>query len=89
MYTAATKYILGVRLALDGLVVDPSIPKDWDGFEVRREWRGAVYEIEVRNPDHVSKGVRSVTLDGEDLDPTQPIPVQPEGSEVKVVVTLG
>ncbi|MFF2620504.1 GH36-type glycosyl hydrolase domain-containing protein [Oerskovia jenensis] len=89
MYTAATKYILGVRLALDGLVVDPSIPKAWDGFEVRREWRGAVYEIEVRNPDHVSKGVRSVTLDGVELDPTQPIPVQPAGSEVKVVVTLG
>lgn len=89
MYTAATKYILGVRLALDGLVVDPSIPTAWDGFEVRREWRGAVYEIEVRNPDHVSKGVRSVTLDGVELDPTQPIPVQPAGSEVKVVVTLG
>ncbi|GII98563.1 chitobiose phosphorylase [Sediminihabitans luteus] len=89
MYTAATKYILGVRLALDGLVVDPSIPKDWDGFEVRREWRGAVYQIEVKNPDHVSKGVRSVTVDGVEVDPTQPIPVQPEGAEVSVVVTLG
>ncbi|WP_350227728.1 glycosyl hydrolase family 65 protein [Paraoerskovia sediminicola] len=89
MYTAATKYVLGVRLALDGLVVDPSIPKAWDGFEVRREWRGAVYEIEVRNPDHVSKGVVSVTVDGVDHPADRPVPVQPEGAEVKVVVTLG
>lgn len=89
MYTAATKYILGIRLALDGLIVDPSIPKDWDGFEVRREWRGAVYQIEVKNPDHVSKGVASVTIDGVDHPADQPIPPQPEGSEVTVVVTLG
>lgn len=89
MYTAATKYILGVRLSLDGLIVDPAIPKAWDGFEVRREWRGAVYNIEVRNPDHVSKGVVSVVLDGVELDPAAPIPAQPEGSEVSVLVTLG
>lgn len=89
MYTAATKYILGVRPGFEGLVVDPSIPTSWDGFEVRREWRGAVYDIEVRNPDHVSKGVRSVTLDGVALDPSRPVPAQPAGSEVKVVVTLG
>ncbi len=56
MYTAVTKWILGVRLDLDGLVVDPCIPRAWDGFEVRREWRGAVYLIEVLNPDHVSRG---------------------------------
>ncbi len=89
MYTAVTKYVLGVRLALDGLVVDPSIPRDWDGFEVRREWRGAVYDIEVRNPDHVSKGVRSVTVDGVGHDPATPIPALPAGTEAKVVVTLG
>ncbi|MFV0635051.1 GH36-type glycosyl hydrolase domain-containing protein [Demequina sp.] len=89
MYTAATKYILGIRLAFDGLVVDPSIPMAWDGFEVRREWRGAVYNIEVKNPDHVSKGVKSVTVDGVEIDPTKPVPVQPEGAEVSVVVTLG
>jgi N,N'-diacetylchitobiose phosphorylase len=89
MYTAVTKYILGLRLAFDGLVVDPSIPREWDGFSVRREWRGAVYNIEVRNPDHVSKGVVSVTLDGVALDAAAPIPVQPDGAEVAVVVTLG
>ncbi|WP_066461983.1 GH36-type glycosyl hydrolase domain-containing protein [Sanguibacter suarezii] len=89
MYTAATKYILGVRLSLDGLIVDPAIPTAWDGFEMRREWRGAVYQIEVRNPEHVSSGVVSITVDGADHPLGQPIPAQPEGSEVTVVVTLG
>lgn len=89
MYTAVTKYVLGVRLTLDGLVVDPSIPAAWDGFEVQRQWRGATYEIEVRNPQHVSHGVASVTVDGQEHDPSAPIPAAPEGSTVQVVVTLG
>jgi N,N'-diacetylchitobiose phosphorylase len=89
MYTAVTKWILGVRLTLDGLVIDPCIPRDWDGFEVRRQWRGAVYLIEVRNPEHVSKGVVSLTVDGVAQDPGAPIPAQPVGSEVRVEVVLG
>ncbi len=110
MYTAVTKFILGVRPGLDGLTIDPCIPRDWAGFEVRREWRGAVYRIEVRNPDHVSRGVRSVVLlprtepaadggaaggaaddgaAGVALDPGRPVPTQPAGAQVRVVVTLG
>ncbi len=89
MYTAVTKYILGIRPTMEGLVVDPSIPTDWEGFTVRREWRGAVYEIEVKNPDQVSTGVASVVVDGEAIDPSLPIPIAPEGATVKVEVTLG
>ncbi|GAA3799441.1 GH36-type glycosyl hydrolase domain-containing protein [Cellulomonas soli] len=89
MYTAVTKYVLGVRLTLDGLVVDPAIPHDWDGFEMRREWRGTVYDIEVRNPDRVSHGVRTLVVDGVDQDPAAPVTARPAGSQVHVVVTLG
>jgi N,N'-diacetylchitobiose phosphorylase len=89
MYTAVTKWILGVRLTLDGLVIDPCIPASWDGFGVRREWRGAVYDIAVRNPDHVSTGVVSVTVDGAAHPPGEPIPARPAGTSVRVVVTLG
>lgn len=89
MYTAVTKYILGIRPGLDGLTVDPSIPSDWDGFEVRREWRGGTYNIEVKNPDHVGRGIKSVTIDGAPHDAAKPLPVLDEGSEVQVVITLG
>jgi N,N'-diacetylchitobiose phosphorylase len=89
MYTAVTKYVLGIRPGLEGLTVDPSIPRAWDGFEVQRVWRGATYLIEVRNPHHVSHGVASLVVDGRELDPAAPVPVAPEGARVHVVVTLG
>ncbi|MDR0436459.1 MAG: hypothetical protein LBH11_06865 [Propionibacteriaceae bacterium] len=54
MYTAATQYLLGIRPTLTGLVVDPCIPPEWEGFEVTRVWRGATYRIKVENPRHVS-----------------------------------
>jgi len=69
MYTAATKYILGIRPSLAGLVVDPCLPPEWDGFRVTRQWRGATYNIEVTNPDHVSCGVAAVTVDGHSVAP--------------------
>jgi N,N'-diacetylchitobiose phosphorylase len=62
MYTAATQHILGVRPDWDALVVDPCIPPEWDGFQVTRRWRGAVYQIEVLNPGHVSSGVAKVEV---------------------------
>ena len=31
-YTAATRWILGIQLGFDGLVVDPCIPADWKEF---------------------------------------------------------
>lgn len=89
MYTAVTKYILGIRPGVDGLTVAPSIPKSWDGFTARREWRGAVYNIEVKNPDHVSTGIKSLVVDGQELDPTKPVPQSDANEEVSVVVTLG
>ncbi len=59
-----SQYILGVRTEFGGLRVDPCIPAGWEGYRVRRVFRGAVYEIEVKNPGHVCRGVASCTVDG-------------------------
>ena len=96
-YTAATKYILGVRPGFDGLTVDPCIDPAWDGFEVRRVFRGVAYEIEVRNPSHVSAGVATVEgMDGARLVMDEKtgrqvavLPLAPPGETVRVRVTLG
>ena len=86
-YTAVTHWILGVRLTFDGMIIDPCVPGDWKQFEVRRQWRGATYNITVENPDGVQKGVRTVTLNGK---PTvMPIPAQKAGSVNDVAVTMG
>ena len=63
-FVAISQYILGVHPQYDGLKIDPSIPKDWSGFKLRRVFRGATYNITVKNPDKVSKGVVKMTVDG-------------------------
>ncbi len=85
---AITQFILGIRPGYDGLVVDPCIPASWDGYEVSRLYRGAGYRITVSNPGHVSRGVRSMLVNGVPVEGNV-IPLQPEGSENKVEVILG
>jgi cellobiose phosphorylase len=86
-YQASTQYILGIRPTLDGLMIDPCIPHEWDGFKVTREFRGAVYRITVGNPDHISKGVKSVQVDGKAIEGNV-IPIF-GGSTYQVLVVMG
>ncbi len=86
-YFAATRYMLGIRCTFDGMIVDPCIPSDWDGFEASRIWRGATYKITVKNPAHAEKGVKSVSLNGKPV--AGAIPAQPEGSVNEVIVVMG
>jgi N,N'-diacetylchitobiose phosphorylase len=88
MYYAVTHWMLGVRVAFDGLRIDPCIPAEWPGFEVTRQWRGATYHITVKNPGKVQKGVKSIALNGQPVT-TAFIPPQPVGSVNEVVVEMG
>ncbi|MDD2504639.1 MAG: glycosyl transferase, partial [Clostridia bacterium] len=83
---ASSQYILGIRAEYDSLIVDPCIPTEWDGFRAMREFRGATYKIEVRNPAHVSSGVKKLLLNGAPVDR---ILVQPVGSKCEIVVEMG
>lgn len=67
-YIAVTQYLLGLRPTADGLRVDPCIPASWDGFTVRRRFRGRWLTIRVDNPEHVQRGVRTLTVDGVPVD---------------------
>lgn len=86
-YQAATQYIIGVRAGLQGLVVDPCIPASWKGFSVTRKFRGATYEITVKNPKGVCKGVASMVVDGKEIN-SNVAPIFTKGVH-KVEVTLG
>jgi cellobiose phosphorylase len=87
-YQAATQYILGVRPTYDGLQINPCLPRKWDGFKVTREFRGAVYQIEVKNPDHVCKGVKSVKVDGKEVAGNV-VPALGDGKTHQVEVVMG
>ena len=84
---AISQYILGVQPDFDGLRVDPSIPHEWDGFTATRQFRGATYNIKVENPNHVCKGVKSLTVDGKAIDGVV-VPTF-DGGTHEVVVVLG
>ncbi len=86
-YTAATRWMLGVRPSYEGLIIDPCVPADWSEFEVMRRWRGATFRIAVKNPHGVEKGVASVALNGAPVH--GPIRPQPVGSANEVVVVMG
>lgn len=87
-FAAITQYILGVKPDYSGLAINPCIPSSWDGFKVTRKYRGATYNITVTNPSHVSKGVKSLTLNGNAID-GYIVPPQQTGTVCNVEVTLG
>ena len=87
-YAAITQHILGIRPALQGMLIDPCIPTKWDGFKVSRKFRGYTLKIEVINPNHVSKGVAQITIDGNAIEGNL-IPVLEKGKTYDVQVTLG
>lgn len=65
LFKVGLEWILGVRATESGLLIDPCIPSSWKGFSVKRIFRGAVYNIEVKNPDHVQCGLKELWVDGE------------------------
>jgi cellobiose phosphorylase len=67
-YRACTDYILGVRPVLEGLLIDPCVPKKWSKWKVKRDFRGCSYIIEFNNPNHVCKGVKEIIANGHKLD---------------------
>lgn len=85
-YFAVTHYLLGIRPEFDELIVDPCVPASWDGFAVRRTFRGDVYNVTVYNPGHVQKGVKEIWLDGSAVDR---ISVIGDGKEHDVKVVMG
>jgi cellobiose phosphorylase len=88
LHRVATHWILGIRPQPDGLLVDPSIPAQWDGFKVTRKFQGATYQIAVQNPAHLSHGVQSMRVDGNPIG-DQLIPVFADGKNHVVEVLLG
>jgi len=60
--------ICGMRPDADGLAVSPSIPAEWDGFTIEKQFIGKKLSIEIKNPDHVESGVAEIILNGERLE---------------------
>jgi cellobiose phosphorylase len=93
-FRVTLNHLLGIRPTYDGLLIDPCIPRSWDGFTVNRKFRGALYAISVKNPERVECGVAAVEIDGKPLAVPDGqrgvlLPLLPPGSDHTVRVTLG
>ncbi|MEC0372569.1 GH36-type glycosyl hydrolase domain-containing protein [Paenibacillus chibensis] len=87
-FVAITQSILGIQPDYDGLKVDPCIPAGWEEYTITRVFRGDTYVIHITNPNHASKGVVSVSVDGSAVQGNI-LPVYGDGQTHTVEVVLG
>lgn len=81
-----SQYILGIQPQYSGLGINPCVPKGFGDFTLHRKFRGADYEIEVKNPDQVEKGIKKLIVDGKEVEGTV-VPFE-EGKKVYHVTAI-
>ena len=86
-FTNISQYILGIYPTLEGLSVNPCTPAAFGDFNVTRVYRGVTYNIEIKNPNKVQKGVASLTVDGVEVQGNV-IPFDPSKKVVNVIATM-
>lgn len=87
-YYSSTGYILGIRAEIEGLRIDPCIPSSWPGYKATRLFRGNNVKITVTNPNHIQKGVTSITVNGDPIQGTL-IPVEKLTTDADIQVVMG
>lgn len=87
MYRLGLEAMLGFRKVGNSLHIDPVIPPEWDGFEIRYQFGESRYLIQVENPGHVSQLVGKILLDGEQLK-NNLIPLADDKKDHQVVVVM-
>jgi len=86
-YVAGTQWILGIRPTYTGLLIEPVIPEDWQGFTATRIFRNVTFEIHVER-----KGPgKELTLRVDGVLIRGNVVALPEDGRkvVRVIVTLG
>ena len=67
MYRLGVEGILGISKEGNDLLVQPCIPADWSEYTIAYRFGDTHYQIVVKNPERVNRGVRRVNLDGTEL----------------------
>ena len=83
-----SQYILGVYPTHKGLQINPCVPHGFGDFKITRKFRGGVYNITVKNPSDVEKGVKSLVVDGQEVEGCI-IPYVEGKKNYDVTVTMG
>jgi cyclic beta-1,2-glucan synthetase len=81
--------ILGVQVRDRVLHLKPCIPSSWPFYRIKMRIGGALYDIEVRNPEGRSGDVSWLTLDGQPVPVGDGIALHDDGKTHSVVAILG
>jgi cyclic beta-1,2-glucan synthetase len=88
MYRLAVESLLGLRLEVDRLRIEPLMPPLWQSFDIHYRHRNTVHHIHVRNLGGGGRDVRRVLCDGvEQAERT--IPLRDDGVEHHAEVEIG
>jgi cellobiose phosphorylase len=85
MYQLVTESLLGIRLEVDQLRIEPRIPAAWPEFTVHYRYRDTVYHIHVTNRGGT---VSRVVCDGTEL-PDRRIALRDDRQHHRVEIELG
>ncbi len=86
-FVAATEWMLGIMPDFDGLRIDPCLPPQFKDYRVKRRFRGAIYDITVKNPRRRAKGTPKITVDGRSI-PGNLIPPFKDKKTHRVKITM-
>ena len=51
-----------------GIRISPSVPKEWEEFEIEKDFRGCHLHIVVKNPGHLETGCKALFVNGEKME---------------------
>jgi cellobiose phosphorylase len=87
MYRLGLERLLGITRRADHLELHPSIPKDWQGYQINYRFGRSRYHIRIENQDGSSGKVQEMRMDGTTL-PDLRIPLNEDGGTHEIVVRL-
>lgn len=78
-YEAGIRYILGIKIQQETLILEPCIPNDWKEYSIQYKFGESIYNIRVTNPDGKNTGISQLKLNGQIV----------ENKQVKLIKTGG
>ncbi len=86
MQIALSEYIYGVQPTLNGLVISPCIPDEWEKVSAQRVFRGTTYRIQIDNTAKCGNHVKQIFVNGKKVEGNL---VFSQEKNVDVLVVMG
>lgn len=67
MMIALSEYIYGVKPTIDGLIISPCIPDEWENVKVQRRFRNCLYNIQIDNSLKCGNKVKNILVNGKEI----------------------